>query len=145
MRVPQLRFRVREMMVAVAVVGLLLALVSYRQRLLMLAARHESEAFRLFKPFSVIGTGPPGTIHRRTPGQSGISAYQPTPQGLEQMKRADEFSLAAANIGSVIAFLLLASVIIGLGCLLAAKRRQRRQGNAPVDQGMNQVSVRDAN
>ena len=39
MRVPQLRFRLREMMVAVAVVGLLLALVSYRQRLRMLAAR----------------------------------------------------------------------------------------------------------
>jgi Na+/H+ antiporter NhaC len=130
MRLPYVRFTVRGMMIAVAIVSLFLALIAYSQRLRMLATRHESEAFRLFNPISVIGAGPPGTILRRTPGQPGILAYQVTPQGLEQMKTAEEYSYAAANINTVIAALLLVLVIFGMVRLLTTRRHQRRQGNA---------------
>ena len=129
MRWPYVRFTVRGMMITVGVVSLFLALFVYSQRLRMLAARHESEAFRLFNPISVIGTGPVGTIHRRTPGQPGMFAYQPTPQGLEQMEKAREYLHSAANIEMILAALLLMLTIFGMGRLLAG-RRQRRQGNA---------------
>ncbi len=129
MRRPYVRFSVRGMMITVGIVSLFLALIVYSQRLRILAARHESEAFRLFNPISVIGTGPVGTIHRRTPGQPGTLAYQPTPQGLEQMETAREYAHAAANIEKILAALLLVLIIFGMGRLLAA-RRHRRQGNA---------------
>jgi hypothetical protein len=130
MRLPYVRFTVRQPMIAVAIVGLFLAPIAYSQRLRMLADRHESEAFRLFSPISVAGAGPVGTIHRRTPGQSGTLACQATPQGLEQMKTAGEYAQAAANIEKVVAALLLVLIIFGIGRLLAARRHRRRQGNA---------------
>jgi hypothetical protein len=124
------QFTVRGLMIAVAIVGLFLALTAYSQRLRMLAAGHESEAFSLFNPISVAGAGPVGTIHRRTPGQSGTLAYQPTPQGLEHMKTADEYARAAANIEKVLAALLLVSIIFAIGRLRVVRRHRRRQGNA---------------
>jgi hypothetical protein len=40
-----------------------------------------------------------GYMHdRRVPGQLGTLAYQPTPQGLEEMKTAGDYAHAAANI-----------------------------------------------
>jgi hypothetical protein len=130
MRLPYVRFTLRGLMTAVAVVGLFLAPIAYSQRLRMPADRHESEVFRLFSPISVDGAGPVGTIHRRTPGRSGTLAYQPTPQGLEQMKTAGEYAQAAANIEKVLAALLLVLIIFGMGRLLAVRRHRMRQGNA---------------
>jgi hypothetical protein len=130
MRLTYVRFTVRGLMIAVATVGLFLTPIAYSQRLRMLAARHQSEAFRLFRPISVAGAGPVGTIHRRAPGQSGTLAYQPTAQGLEQMKTADKYAQAAANLETVLAALLLGLIIFGMGRLLAVRRHRRRQGNA---------------
>ena len=48
MRLPSFRFTIRRMMIAVAIVGLFLGLVSYSQRLRAIAARHESQAFVFF-------------------------------------------------------------------------------------------------
>ena len=127
MRRSNVRFTVRGMMIAVAMVSLLLALLAYRQRLRMFAASHESEAFRLFNPISAIGTGPVGTIHRKTPGQPGTLAYQPTPQGLEQMKTAGEYAHAAANVELVLAALLVVVTILGMGRFLAVRRHQRHR------------------
>jgi hypothetical protein len=124
MRRPDVRYTVRGMMITVGIVSLFLALIVYSQRLRILAARHESEAFRLFTPISVIGTGPVGTIQRRTPRQPGTLAYQPTRLGLEKMEMARECAHAAANIEKLVAALLLVLIIFGMGSLLAAKRHR---------------------
>ena len=87
MRLPSFRFTIRRMMIAVAIVGLFLGLVSYSQRLRAIAARHESQAFRVLQSDLDHRTpGPPGTIGRRIPGQRGVSFYQPTPPGMEQIE-----------------------------------------------------------
>jgi hypothetical protein len=130
MQLPYVQFTVRRLMIAVAIVSLFLALTAYSQRLRGLAADHESEAFRLFNPISVAGAGPVGTIHRRIPGQSGTLAYQPTPQGLEQMKTAGDYAKAAANIEKVLAALLLILIIFGMGRFLVVRCHRRRQRNA---------------
>jgi hypothetical protein len=118
------------MMIAVGMVSLFLALIAYRQRLRVMAASHESEAVRLFNPISVIGTGPPGTIHRRTPGQTGTLAYQPTPQGLEKMKAGREYTQAAAKIDMILVTLLFVLMMLGMGRLIALQFRRPPQGNA---------------
>jgi hypothetical protein len=133
MRLPYPQLTIRGMMITVVIVSLFLALIAFDQRLRLLAARHESEAFRLFNPISVIGAAPVGTIVRRTPGRPGTLAYQPTPQGLEQMKTAEEYTLAAADLDTVLAALLLVLIIVGMGRLVATRRRQASRGNASSD------------
>ncbi len=128
MRRPAVQFTVRGMMILVGILSLFLALIAYRQRLQVMAASHESEAFRLFNPISVIGTGPPGTIHRRTPGQTGTLAYQPTPQGLEQMKAGGEYAHAAARIDTILGTLLFVLVMLGMSRLIAIRYRRQRSG-----------------
>ncbi len=55
MQLLRLRFTVWHMMFAVAVVGLVLAVGIYRQQLRGMAAYHEAQAFRLYKPITVKG------------------------------------------------------------------------------------------
>jgi hypothetical protein len=127
MRLSSFRFTIRRMMLAVAMVGLFRGLVAYSQRLRMIATRHESQAFRFFKPISVIGSGPPGTIGRRIPGQAGTSFYQPTLQGLEQMRIAGNYKHSAASIEKILAALLLVLIILATGHFFMGRSRDRRQ------------------
>jgi hypothetical protein len=127
MRLSSFRFTIRRMMFAVAIVGLFLGLVVYSQRLRMIATRHESQAFQYFTPISVIESGPVGTIGRRIPGQAGMSFYQPTPLGLEQMKIAGEYKHSAANIEKILAVLLLVLIIFATSHFLVDRSRRRRQ------------------
>lgn len=126
MRLPSFRFTIRRMMIAVAIVGLFLGLVSYSQRLRAIAARHESQAFVFFNPISITGPGPPGTIGRRIPGQAGVSFYQPTPPGMEQMKIAGEYKHSAARIEKALAALLLALIIFTIGRFFVHRSRRGR-------------------
>ncbi len=126
MRLPSFRFTIRRMMIAVAIVGLFFGLLAYSQRLRMIAARHESQAFQFFNPISITGPGPVGTIARRIPGQRGVSFYQPTPPGMEQMKIAGEYKHSAARIEKALAALMLALIIFAIGRFLVNRSRRRR-------------------
>jgi hypothetical protein len=131
MQLPSFRFTIRRMMIAVAIVGLFFGLVAYSQRLRMIAARHESQAFQFFNPISIKGPGPVGTIGRRIPGQAGVSFYQPTPPGMEQLKIAGEYNHSAARIEKILAALLLALIIFAIGRFLVNRSRRRRQRIGP--------------
>ena len=136
MQPPRPQFTIQRMMIVLAIVGLFFGLIMYRQRLRMTAALHESEAFQLHNPISVIGTGPVGTIHRKIPGQPGAVAYQPTPQGMDQMKSAEKFAHAASNIEKLLVALAFVLIVVGMGLVLPAIRRGRNQQNAsPAPQG----------
>ncbi len=126
MRLPSFRFTIRRMMFAVAIVGLFFGLVAYSRRLRMIAARHESQAFQFFNPISITGSGPVGTIARRLPGQAGVSFYQPTPPGIEQLKIAGEFKHSASRIEKILAALLLILIIFAIGRFLVNRSRGRR-------------------
>jgi hypothetical protein len=125
-QLPSFRFTIRRMMIGVAIVCLFFGLVAYSQRLRMMAARHESQAFQFFNPISITGSGPPGTIGRRIPGQAGVSFYQPTPPGMEQMNIAGEYKHSAARIEKALAALLLALIIFTIGRFLVNRSSRRR-------------------
>ena len=123
MRLPRVRFTMRRMMLGVAVVGLVLALVAHDQRLRLMAANHKSRAFQQFKPIPVSGARPVGTIHHRVFGQPGILAYQPTPEGLEQMRIANQYIRKAVKLEKTLALVVLISIVWETVEVLAARRR----------------------
>ncbi len=125
MRLLRLRFTVRHMMLTVAVVGVVLAVLIYRQQLRGMAAYHESKAFRLFKPITVKGAGPVGTIRLPGAAQAGTLAFQPTPEGMEQRRIADHYSSRALKLEKTFAAVLLVSIAWGMVEVLAARRRDR--------------------
>jgi hypothetical protein len=125
MRLVRVRFSVRRMMLGVAIVGLVLALLAHDQRLRLMAANHKSRAFQLFKPISVTGAGPVGTIQHRVTGQPGTLAYQPTPEGLEQMRIANQYIRKAVKLEKTLAVVLLISIVWGTVEVLAARRRNK--------------------
>jgi hypothetical protein len=134
-QLPSFRFTIRRMMIAVAIVGLFFGLVAYSQRLRMMAARHESQAFVFFNPISITGSGPPGTIGRRIPGQAGVSFYQPTPQGWEQMRIAGEYKHSAANTEKALAalvFVLTIFAILHFLVIRSSRRHPRIESPPPL-------------
>jgi Ca2+/H+ antiporter len=127
----QLRFTVRSLMLVVALVGLVMSLVVYRERLWRRAEYHQAQIAEHSTRIPASPSPPPGTLVVNDPETGTMTAYRMTPQVEWHARMASQYSGSAYRIGLLIAAVLLISVLSGIARALIRRKNRQSDPKSP--------------